>query len=430
MFNVLLITIDSLRPDFIGCYNKDILKEGFTPNIDKWAESAVIFKSVISQGPQTPMSFPAILSGQYACRYLDIYSGLSEKRKLISEILKSKGYNTSGFNPNPYISRYSHYDRGFDYFRDYLYDHTNNWLKKRALPIYVRLKILSEGPYVPAVKLNQDVFSWLQKDLRPFFLWVHHMDVHGPYISKKGWPLLNRVRASLLWHKSAAVYNHKLSQKEKDTLVRTYKEEIAYLDHHIKLLLDAVDYRNTIVIITADHGELLGEHDLFGHPFELYDELLKVPLIIKVPESVGITNSCIETTVRSIDIVPTILDLLSIKPDIAFDGKSLVPLMQGYLDGYTEPIFSEIWTKFLSVRFGKWKLIANYTKNEKQLFDLKKDYKEQNNLAQQEQSIVSELELLIKNHLLEINAPQKDIEECGFKPNEEIKTRLKALGYM
>ena len=114
---------------------------------------------------------------------------------------------------------------------------------------------------------------------------------------------------------------------------------------------------------------------------------------------------------KSLDIVPTILDVLNVKANILFDGKSLLPLIQGNEDEYpsNEPIFSEIWTKYLAVRKGEWKLIANYAGRKLKLFNLKEDPKEQNNLPDKKLEIVSELRSLIKQHLLDINAPAGDI---------------------
>jgi len=431
MYNIILITIDSLRPDFIGCYNENAKKEELTPNIDNWAKDAVIFKTTISQGPRTPESFPALLSGQYSCRYLDIYKGLSPQRVLISEILKKYNYYTAAFNTNPYISRHSGYNRGFDYYKDNLLTFGKHGLKKKFLMGYVRLRNLLKEPYIRANKLNKQVLSWLERANKPFFLWIHYMDVHGPYISKKGLILLNRIRAASLWHKAAGVYDHGLNDKEKHFLVETYKEEVRHLDFYINDIFKNIDDTNTLTILTADHGEMLGEHNLFGHGFELYEELLHIPLIIKPPQEIPVKNKYIDTPVKSLDIVPTILDVLNVKANILFDGKSLLPLIQGNEDEYSsnEPIFSEIWTKYLAVRKGEWKLIANYAGRKLKLFNLKEDPKEQNNLADKKPEVVSELKLLIKQHLLDINAPSEDVEKWGFKIDEEIKAQLKALGY-
>ena len=200
MFNLLLITIDSLRPDFIGCYNENAKRESLTPNIDKWAKDAFIFKNAISQGPRTGPSFPAIMSGLYPNVFNDMYN-LSEKRVLISEILKQNGYTTYAINSNPYISRATGYDRGFDFYDDFLYLRNKKGVSKKLLFYFIKLKSFLKEPYEPAHKINNKAFSWLKNKREPFFFWIHYMDVHGPYYSKKGWKLKNRINANILWRK-------------------------------------------------------------------------------------------------------------------------------------------------------------------------------------------------------------------------------------
>ena len=429
--NVLLITIDSLRPDYLGCYSKWAKDENLSPYIDTWADDAVVFENAISQGPRTPESFPALLSGRYMTRYRDAFKGLSPDRKLISYILKKQGYFTAAFNSNPYISRFAHYDRGFDIFIDNLLTLKGTGLRKKVLLNYLRLKALLGEPYTTAARLNKQVFDILRTVNEPYFMWVHYMDVHGPYISKGGWYLKNTVRGGILWRKATRAPK-KLIPKEKEELIKTYKEEVQYNDFYIGELLSKIDQNKTLIVLTADHGELLGEHGLFAHvPHILYDQLLKVPLIIKMPSDFPVKKRRISKTVKLLDIVPTIMDSLNSNHDIEYDGESLMPLIQGNTEAYKcDHIISEIWTKFLSVRKGEWKLIANYVNKNMELYNLKDDPDENNNLSGQQQDVVGEMEKIIKDHLLNINAPPEDIEKCGFEYDEAIKAQLKGLGYM
>ena len=235
----------------------------------------------------------------------------------------------------------------------------------------------------------------------------------------------------MLWRKATHTPG-KLKPKEKQELVDTYKEEIQYADFHIGELLSKVDQGETLTILTADHGELFGEHGLFAHvPAVMYDQLLKVPLIVKPPSACRVTERLISKAVKLLDVVPTILDILKLDHHIDFDGESLVPLIQGKPEAYQcDYIISEVWTKLLSIRKNNWKLIAHYAKGKKYLYNLENDPDEKYNLADERHDIVEEMEQKIKDHLFKINAPAEDIEKCGFADDEVIKARLKALGYM
>jgi arylsulfatase len=365
-------------------------------------------------------------------RYRYAFKGLSPNRRMISELLKQKGYSTAAFNSNPYISRFSNYDRGFDIFVDNLPGvEGNKDFRKKILLKYVHLKALLWEPYIKAERLNKQVFDILRNVSEPYFMWIHYMDVHGPYIRKSGWDFKNTVRAGMLWRK-ATHSPENISIKEKEELIETYKEEIKYNDFHLGRLLSKVDQTKTVTVLTADHGELLGEHGLFAHiPHVLYDQLLKVPLIIKLPAGFPVKKRRISRPTKLLDIVPTIMDILGLERHIDFDGESLMPLIQGEPDTYKcDHVISEIWTKFLCVRRGEWKFIARYNEGKMELYNLKDDPDEHNNLSSQRQDIVVEMQKLIKKHLLKINAPPEDMEKCGFEHNDAIKTQLKALGYM
>ena len=429
MPNIILVTIDSLRPDYLGCYQGVKNNAPLTPNIDTLAEKGVIFDHAISQGGVTQTSFPAMLSGQYMCRYMDAYTGISDKRVLISEILKELNYFTCAFNSNPYISTQLGYNRGFDYFYDNLPRISNKGLPERIMIEYTKLKTLLKGPYHPADKLNSKAIPLLKRKQQPYFFWIHYMDVHGPYVSKKGLTISNRIKASILWNKS----NHDLkalSKKQKAILKKTYEEEVQYFDVYFGKLLKHIDLENTMIILTADHGELLGEKNLFSHPpRNLYDELLRVPLIIYYPAKIAPHR--VKQNVKLLDIVPTIVDFLEINTDIKFDGESLLPF-SGLTDSkYSgKYIISEVWTKIIAIRDHQWKLIANYLDNDMQLYDLVNDKNETTNLADTHPDIVKKMEGIIKEHLININAPLKELTDCRFEYDEAVKVQLKGLGYL
>lgn len=426
-FNVVLITVDSLRADFLGVYNEEFREENVSPNIDKWAGASVIFANAVSQSCHTSPSFLAMLSGNYPSKFGDWFSKLSEKRPIISEIFQENGYSTYAFNSNPHISSYTGFQRGFDVFKDNMPGVKR--LNKQIILQIGRLKALIKEPYERAQTINSQVINLLKKIAKPYFLWVHFMDVHGPYVSKKGWSFGNRISAANLWRKAVQRSSH-ITEHEKNRLVETYKEEISYLDSHIATLFDHLYDENTIIIFTADHGDLFGEHELFGHPLILYNKLLHVPLFIRFPKAMKFKNRVIHDPVRLMDIVPTLVDILNLKTEYIFDGESFKPLLDGSPEGYSDKyIISEVSRKHLCIRKGRWKLFVNYTDNITELYDLHEDPAEKKNLYFMHKDVAEELGTVLQEHLMKNSSTNREKPE-KLEHNEEIKARLKSLGYM
>lgn len=431
--NVVLITIDSLRADCLGFLNDEIKREELTPNIDKLADESVIFSRAYSQGPRTKPSFPAILSGTYSSRFGG-YQNITRERIMISEIMREANYNTAAFHSNPYLSRTFNYEKGFDVFHDNLNLYSGK-LQKVNTKLFLflwRIKILCLGAHLTAEEINSQVLSWFGGTREPFFLWLHYMDVHGPYVSKKGWLVKNRVKGTLLWQK-ALRNQESISTQERSYLIETYKEEIKYLDTHIGELLNEIDQDNTIIIITSDHGELFGEHALYGHTHNAFDALLHVPLLIKLPPYYECMPQKIDRMVKLLDIVPTITDLLEIKTGLQFDGESLRPLIEGREEQYSSDyVISEVRKAFLCVRKNKWKFVLNKRENNpwKGLFDMENDMDESNNLIDKETAIANQLEELLNNHLEAIESESSPSSHDEIVEDEAMKIRLKGLGYL
>ncbi|HID93416.1 MAG TPA: hypothetical protein EYP60_04890, partial [bacterium (Candidatus Stahlbacteria)] len=298
--NVILITIDALRADFVGFlseHHKD-KKISLTPNLDKLAESSVIFTNAITHAPYTSASFPSLFTSKYPSAASSFVSKrisvanypfavLKAEHPTMAEILKQYGYTTGGFHSSPWLVRTFKYDRGFDTFDDTLYlSNTNPILRRIPLTKHDLIHIIGKQSYLTAANINRKVIPWLERASKPFFLWIHYMDTHGPYQPKRGFAYLNKLRAELLWYK-ATRFPDKVSQNGRKSLISWYKEEITYLDEHLGTLFKVLEnlnlYRDTVLIITSDHGEAFYERKMFSHPRLLYDELIRVPLIIKFP---------------------------------------------------------------------------------------------------------------------------------------------------
>ena len=431
--NVILITIDCLRADHVGSLG---YADRTTPNIDDLARKGVLFSQAISNGVGTSESFPSIMTSTYPLMSPNgggvhgaFWVKLSTKWRTIAEVLRSRGFSTAAFNANPWLTSIFHYDRGFDIFDDSLesYRKNNVFDKLRR-----KLGALRGDKFLRAKLVNKKAVSWLGNNLDRFFLWLHYMDVHPPY-NPKGISILKRIDAIRLERKIG--HNPEtFSKEELDRLKSFYQEEITYVDRQIGFLVDelekiGISSENTFLVLTADHGEQFMEHGEWGHG-RLYDEVIRVPLIINGP---GIKRkTVIENQVSLLDLAPTIVDLVNIPKVESFLGTSLVPMMEGRGAESNKYVISETLTQNFSWRTKDWKYISD-TKNRHELYNLQIDPKEKKNLASRRTKKVKEFSMIISKHILMEQKAKESIPEkhavLHREEGEALKERLKELGY-
>ncbi|MCM8784413.1 MAG: sulfatase [Candidatus Omnitrophica bacterium] len=316
--NVILITIDSLRPDHLGCYG---YHRNTSPNIDKLAREGVIFKNVIAQSNHTSSSLPSIMTSTYlhTHRVYDYGYDLDKNLSTLAEIMKANGYQTWSWIGNRDILTGANYlEHGFDVQESFT-------VKESRKIIY---------GVIEKIKANYKK--------SPIFLWVHYFDTHAPYDVPEPYPSFfpyyDIVNIPILSSTSERPedyegrggipgYVAEFGITNVDYYIAKYDRAINYVDAQIGLLTETLEKlrldNRTLIIITADHGEFLGEHNIFfSHVIPMFDEVIKVPLIIKykgrLPE-----NRVIETQVETIDIMPTILDLVGIKKPPYIQGVNL-----------------------------------------------------------------------------------------------------------
>ena len=425
--NIILITIDALRPDHLGCYGYE---RNTSPNIDRLAKEGVIFTQAIAQSCWSYPSIFSILTSTYPSTHgvLSPSHNLKEV-PLLSQILKENGYYTVAICAHYTISEVKKLRDSFNKFFSFKGEEDNFWIVNNAQEVTKIAK------------------KWLRNNYkRRFFLWIHYMDCHGPYKPpspydkmwiKEQFNKLDHLSVSEhLWLGLGGVpkYMSKFMDIEhmsKENYISQYDGEISFVDNQIGFLLDELKKlgveKKTIIILTSDHGESLGEHNYFGHELLLYDNLLKVPLIIKCPHIFS-SNKIITKQVRSIDIMPTILDILNLKqPDIA-NGKSLIPLIQGKENFHVLYAFSsyENYLKRYSIRSEEWKLIYTKESDKYELYNLKKDPQELANLYGKETAIAEEFKKELEKYLNKSLLSNKTSGEIN-KDTEEI---LRNLGYL
>jgi len=317
MKNIILLTVDTLRKDVLGCYGNT---SGLTPFLDSLSNKCLRFTKAQSVGPYTQASFPGILTSSYYLEY-GREKKLSPQRTLISEVLQRAGIVTAGFHSNPYLCDFFGWNRGWDIFYDSM-----------------EAEVTPEVPYLRGSEINSKVSKWLSSHLqtkadRPFFLWLHYMDVHEPYVPERSY--LNLVDSSIDLRREQMLDLFKNVILKRDVsneqtvrlLKKLYDAHVRQVDDYIKNFFTILEtlglLPNCLIIITSDHGDEFAEHGGLSHDGKMYSELIDVPLAIYDDDKIE-SEAC-DTLVSTIDIPPTILHLFGLEPIQQFQGRSLLP---------------------------------------------------------------------------------------------------------
>jgi len=303
--NIILLSMDALRADHLSCYG---YHRETSPVLDKLAAESLQFMNAYSASSHTREAVPALLTGEYP----DVAIGPDYhlKKDTIAVTLSEEGFTTGGFHSNPYVSRAYSYDRGFDEFDDDLHlgQHKLIALAQRALDK------LRNRHYARAETINERSLEWLDSldEDEPFFLWNHYMDTHGPYEPPE--PYATQFRddrvtddeAQSLYNR-AVNYPDSITDEERALLIDLYDAEIRYNDAQIGSFLEALRDRglleDSLLIVTADHGDAFGEHGYYGHPRYLHDETTHVPMFMRLPDQ---RSETVRAPVSTLDIVSTL----------------------------------------------------------------------------------------------------------------------------
>jgi len=323
MKNVILLTIDALRKDALGCYGNT---RGLTPFIDSVAEDGMVFTRSYSVAPYTQASFPGILTSSYLFDY-PRSDKIAPQRTLISESLSRADIPAAAFHSNPYLSAYFGWNRAWNHFYDSMQDDVD-----------------PQNPYIKGNVINQKMEAWLDSYSRsnpahPFFMWIHYMDLHEPYVPSPRY--IEAVDASIHISNEEMFALFKEYMLGRDTsnpdnvelLEKLYLAHVREVDDYTRMLFDILASRQllqyTVVMITSDHGEEFNEHGGLSHDGKLYSELICTPLVICNYDAEK--NSVCDKLVSGIDIAPTIVNLFELDPEPNFQGQPFLPL-----DGFLE----------------------------------------------------------------------------------------------
>jgi arylsulfatase A-like enzyme len=418
--NIILIIVDTLRADHLGSYGYG---RNTTPNMDRLSSNSILFKNAISHAPWTEPSIGSILTSQYPS-VLGIKQDpvvISNKFITLAELLKENGYKTKGIISGTYVSSKLGFDQGFDFYNE---DHAKE----------------DENTHIVSPFLVKKAVSFLEKNRdNKFFLFIHDFDPHYNYIQHQKYNYYPDYNGSFysnqdikeLWKKAPYMKKNDISY-----IKALYDSEISFTDEFINRLLENLKglglYENTLIVLTADHGEEFLERGDYwiGHTKKLYKEQLHVPLMIKLPWSNK--GKVIEDYIGLIDLMPTIADLagLRIPEAYEYDGKSIELDREKRLKN--SPIISETsrQAEMQSVTWKQWKFIHNLETGMKELYNLKKDPTELKNIISDNEKILKEMEAILRewNDYTKKKTSDADFQKPAFQ-KDQIE-RLKSLGYI
>lgn len=469
--NLVVIALDTLRPDHLGCYG---YARPTSPNIDAWSKHAVVFENAQSAAPWTAPSLMSVMTSLYP----DVHGiaafpepgQMSDNVTTLAEVMKNAGYRTAAFTDGGYASPFFGLKQGFELYPlnqgDSPREHASNITHPDRL------------------KSNLDrALAWLDDHERePFFLFFHTYQVHAPYVppqeyvkpfrpgydeqaehAKLGgvierWTKQHEIDADgvrlILAHNlhcgagngpERAGLNAKMTEfgirsldEDRMQFLRDlYDGEIAYTDFEIERLLAVLELPqlrdNTVVVFVSDHGEAFGEHGTTQHGSVLFEEALHVVMMLRAP---GVAPARVKDLVRSIDVMPTVLDLTGVARDkLTLQGRSLTPILRG------EPLAPELTYShatngdkghLFAVRDGKWRFVWNDDEKTGALFDLESDPKELRDVAAENSKVAERLQGLVNAQrgidaelVKHVSGP---VHEYVLDP--ETKKELRDIGYI
>lgn len=377
--NLVMILVDTLRQDHMGYAGYE---RPTTPRIDALAEDATVFLNAYATSPHTPRSVPPLLFSNYAsemkwwgAQYN--YPRVRPENVGMFEVLEAGGWRNQAFSSHFYFDERRNVHQGFE-----------RWDNEGAL------SIAESNDDIAAPRTwerMEPVIEQLGRERRekgdeaePFSLFVHFFEPHARWIGHKE-------------------YDFGRGETTRERHINNYDSEIAFTDAYVGRVIDKLKeeglYDEVVIVLTSDHGEAFNEHGHYFHGQTLYNPVIKVPLLVRVP---GWFGRRVEGPVSIIDVAPTVVDLFGLTIPTEFGGRSMTDVMLGRAEVPERPVFSELlpytnWKEHhRAVVLGDEKLIVNFTLGLEEYFDLSVDPGEQNNLASERPERVKALRALLE----------------------------------
>ncbi len=425
--NVILISLDTVRADHLSVYG---YHRPTTPNLARLAEEGVVFEQAFTPTPWTVPAHMSLFTSLYpSVHSISHLTPQSDMSRMLPEMLEDAGYQTAAFVA-PVLSEDYGFSKGYDqYYRA-------ERVRPADIMVDRALEWLAQDPGRPAVLP------------RPFFLFLHLFDAHHPY--EPPWPFdtayVPAYRPNIRDISRSHPYEQdkELSTEELSEVVALYDGEIAYADFAIGRFLDELAalglYDSSLIVVFGDHGEGFLEHGLMNHGNSVYDELIRIPLLIRFPRARH-AGRRVEEPVQLIDVTPTILREVGVEPLPAMQGSLLLdplPATGSRRFAYASEAFAAC------LRTSSWKLIENppsrfekiprAIRMEYELYDLKEDPKEQNNLAaalpDRVESMARTLGVIAEDNRALRMRMRKALNVRELELTEDQVRELKALGYI
>jgi len=391
--NLVLVTIDTLRADRLGCYGNSHIE---TPNLDRIARQGVLFENAVTHTPLTAPAHASIFTGLYPTVHRVRDTGgfvLQASHATLAEVLHQQGWDTAAFVGSSVLKKQFGFNQGFAVYDDEM---PKPDPRKMAAGDYAERR---------AGEVVDRAVAWLASQSgKPFFLWVHVFDPHSPY-------------------DPPSPFREKYSG-------RAYDGEVAYTDQELGRLFSAVDKKSppadTLVAVLSDHGESLSEHGEYTHGVFLYDSTLRIAFLMAGP---GIPKGLrVKQQARAIDVLPTLLDLMGRPVPPGVQGTSLTPVFAGKplpaSEAYIETLYPKInmrWAELRGIRTDRWKYIRA---PRPELYDLRQDPAETTNVIGNHPAEAQQLEAKVK-------AVSSDAEKVQTTmADQRTLAQLKGLGYL
>jgi arylsulfatase A-like enzyme len=433
--NLILVSLDTTRRDHTSVYGYE---RATTPNLEKLAAGGVRFAMAYAPSATTGPSHATLFTGLHPITHRVVKNGrvLTPPHETLAERLRAHGWATAGVVSSYVLDARFGYAQGFDVWDDD-FDPASATVRNEKwegapVEVFDRRADATTAHAVAWLDGRSERTAGPPRDAsRPFFLFVHYFDPHAPYVPPaelaRAFPPADGPGAGL------------------PALRARYDAEIAFADQQLGVLLDALDARglaeDTIVAVTADHGEGLMQHGLLMHGAQIYEEQVRVPLVLRWPARLP-AGRVVEGAVALIDLPPTLLELAGVPAGDggAMQGRSLVPLLEGRAaPDPAEPIFLfrqhyergfdsgvPVAGEQYGVRIGDFKLIVGPDEGTRQLFDVARDPRERRNLAAEQPERAAQLEQRIADWRSRYTRDETAPEAISPEDME----RLRALGYV